>query len=171
VSEISKLVEEAREKFRLGDPAWPTALVADLETADASAAYRWGLECLNLAVAELRPGRSAQLDTDLRELVVLEADATVRSEELLKRSEEIWYRPGRDLGQTAVARLFAAVAHLKDGEVKGYQREVGWAIKVACDDPHSGPALVEAFLESYTALRSRHATPARATRETTRASL
>ncbi len=131
---LSVPVEQSLSLFRSGDCWWARPLVAALESRQPGRALRWTVTCVRSLLGEFDADRLTALDPDLSRLLQLNEQGTADPAELLRESEAIWYRPrGRDLWQTAVARLFAALAYRLRQQDDGSQREVASALAVVAD--------------------------------------
>ena len=133
-------VEQALASFREGGRWWARPLVAALESQRPGQSLSWAVACLRSLLGDISSDRLAALDPDLVRLTRLAEGGAADPAELLRESEAVWYRPpGRDLWQTAVARLYAALAYRLRGEGDAFQREVASALAVAADDERFTP--------------------------------
>jgi hypothetical protein len=103
--------------------------------------------CPSLALADLTSPELEDFRNELSQLERLHGTENSPGKLLLEQSEEIWCRPGRDAIQTALARLYAALAFQQQGAWQGYQREVEAALGALSADERFTPSLLDRILQ------------------------
>jgi hypothetical protein len=99
--------DAARQLFAAGEPWWADVLIEALDREGPGIAMEWVLRCVAALLPHARSEHRPQLLADLRRLAAQRAEGVAR-EALWRWAEDVWYRPGRDPAQTAVAKLIWA---------------------------------------------------------------
>ena len=142
------LVLQAREAHACRDPYWAAPLIQALEEIGPKSSLRWGLNTLKQILSQ-QPTPLAQeqrmLLTKLESLLAAPAEAAP----MWQMTREIWYHPQRDAVQTALSRLYAALAHQVQGDLQLAQSEVSAAMNLMCDSTAVGPNAMDHALACF----------------------
>jgi hypothetical protein len=143
-------VEEALAQLHDGNPFWARPLVAALEGHRPGASVCLAVEWLRSLLGDANPTRLADLSTFLQELRQLNETRDVDPEQVLRVAQDVWYRPPRrDPWQTALARLYEALACRYRGEPGSFMKQVTSAINVAAESAALGPAQTQRLRQLY----------------------
>ncbi len=125
------LTDHALEQYRDNDLHWSADLVVALENVRLGLALEWAIECAKSLVTHAgAPESKERLLRWLEELS--QAETLSNGSALLKQSDTIWH-DSRDLIHTTIAHLYAALAHLRQGNTPRYRTFVIWALNVMGD--------------------------------------
>lgn len=138
---------------------WPLPVIDDLESINTGNALNWACAFITSQIPECD-----NHDANRKRVAWLAEIRTLPQtrpslEDLARRSREVWYDGGtRDRIQTAIARLFEAVAGLIYGNHPGYCRAVAMAIRAAggADVGQPSLAVLEQIIKVYLSERANH---------------
>jgi hypothetical protein len=131
----------AREAFQQNYPWWTFYLVRDLENSRVGLAFRWALDCTEQLLPLYASPHTSALAADLAQLRLwFEANLDVSN--IIELAREIWYRPGRDVAQTAISHLYGAY-RMWAINVPNYMHLVGYPIVNFTDAQLSSPDWAE----------------------------
>lgn len=97
-------------------PWWNLGLIRDLEKRSPGLGYEWAELCVRKLLPDIETEHQAELLADLDDLTRLRS-SSARPEDFKRRANEIWYRPNRDLAQSAVSKLYGTAAALHQPEI------------------------------------------------------
>lgn len=142
-----KLIQQAREDYLSGDLFWATPLVNHLEEIQLGLSLSWVVESLKNQLLK-QPSNNQYKIEWLDDLMMLKKSVST-FEELMNKCEDIWYHPGRDSIQTAISRLYAALAGYTQGHLEGFRRDVVHAIDVVSRDEDLLPEFLDIVFETF----------------------
>jgi hypothetical protein len=112
------LTDSARAAHEVNDCYWAGNLIATLEGKEKGRAYSWAFQSLWYLLDNAGDPVSEQLLHHLSGVADLQID--FRDRDLLEEADRIWHEE-RDPLHTAIAHLFAALAHYKAGNQGRYR--------------------------------------------------
>jgi hypothetical protein len=125
------LTQQALKQYDAHDLHWSADLVAAMEGIRPGMALEWATECARSLVAHAAPPESKEkLLNWLDEL--LKSKSIADGSNLLEKSNVIWHEE-RDFIHTAIAHLYAALAHLLQNNNARYRTFIIWAVNVMGD--------------------------------------
>jgi CII-binding regulator of phage lambda lysogenization HflD len=123
------ILEEAKKKYLEGQPYWAADLMVELENKQEGKSLEWAVECMTALVENTSSPNQAQLLTWLSDLLLQSKEDSVEQSALRELSDRIWHDQ-RDLFHTAIAHLYAALAHLFEKNISRYRTSLVWAMDV-----------------------------------------
>lgn len=145
-------VQEVREALDREDTGlWLLPIVVAIESQRKRSAIDWGVEFLRGRLDHVEPHRRTIQEHWLTELETFKSIGP-EADDVLRRGREIWYYEGdRDELQTAIARLYEALAALLKGDFAGYSRATAMAVAVSLLDARGRPVpdRVQEVVESF----------------------
>jgi hypothetical protein len=125
------LTEQALELYHDHDPHWSADLVVALERVRPGLALEWATECAKALVDNVTLSGEKKKQLNWLDELAHSKTATDWSS-LMDKSNQIWHEE-RDLIHTAIAHLYAALAHLLQNNSPRYRMFVMWAVNVMGD--------------------------------------
>lgn len=121
------LTDSARSAHKVDDYYWAGNLVAALESKEKGRAYAWAFQSLRHLLEHAADPVREQLLHQMSGVADLRIE--LRDRDLLKEADQIWHED-RDPLHTAIAHLFAALAHYKAENQAKYRASLNRACYV-----------------------------------------
>jgi hypothetical protein len=122
-------VHDACRRFTDGDAFWASGLAHKLDDTRLGLAYDWVRRCTTVLLPLQSSPNEAQLTVDLENVESFEASWPTQAQ-ISERSREIWFRPNRDVAQTAVSHLYSLVP-ASDAPLTGIKSPIPVSLLVA----------------------------------------
>jgi hypothetical protein len=141
-AKASTLVSEMlRAIDRQDPPLWPLPLIDDLDSRRRGDAITWAIAVVESQLSRFGSPESLSTRQEWIAGLRLSTTADPASEDLDRISREIWYDKGtRDEAQTAIARLYDALACYSRGDDAGYRKSLAMAVMVIASDERGSPS-------------------------------
>ena len=107
---------------------WCYALVRELQKKHYNLAVQWASNCIQSYLLEFKPSRYIELNDYVQQ--ALDSQKVLTGSQYHEISLKIWYMMDRDDAQTAVSRLWWAIASFKLGYHDGGRRELAMAVSL-----------------------------------------
>lgn len=114
---MRQTIENIKQNIDRKSILWAYPIALKLQKYHYSLTIRWALECLQIYSSEFKPDNLSNLSKYIQQAT--EEQDILTSLQCDEISREIWYLPGRDVYQTAIARLWWSIGAFKDGDEHG----------------------------------------------------
>lgn len=142
---MKKIIEKVRRTIAHKKILWAYPIALKLQKYHYSLAIQWAVKCLQIYSAEIKSNKLSQLNKYIQQAMDEQNVLTpLLCDEI---SQEIWYLPEKEEIQTAIARLWGAIAAFKDGEEHGGVMETTRAVELVLPDISNRP-LLDQYLEA-----------------------
>jgi|GEM_PF-5696012 len=141
---MREITDNIKQTIEQKEIFWAYPIALKLQKSCYHLAIQWSGECIQLYLSEFKPNKLSKLNKYIQQALDSQNDLTpLQCNEM---SQKIWYLPGREEAQTAIARLWWSIRTFKAGEDLGGIREAGVAVELVLPDV-SNHCLLDRYLE------------------------
>ena len=148
---MGEVIDEARKMYVERLPWWNLSLIRDLEQRSDGLGYEWDERCVRKLLPDIETAKKAELLADLDDLGRFRS-RPASLDEFFQRAREIWYRPNRDLAQTAVSNLYYVAGSHHHPEINKSLMNLGAPVYLLIEASSDPERHLNTCFEEYTAL-------------------